>query len=335
MSAIKLQARVHAISANNSIRSDYRDDIRRELDAPQVENIKAVVVHMATAAARLKAAERPPSEKYKVRKFRCLRLPEVEVEFLNKSRAFADFTKYEMRLGSSGEIISFTESEKRRREHDRSAEIEALWLDEKRHKPPEWNRLSEPTRFVEACRAMIERHQGNVYAFSLRIDPDILAELENVVDCIRRRIRDSLKNYLGRPVETAFAFHIHNREGDELHVHGVVPLSPNEIPSASLAFHKAGGDWREGPGKGRQLHLRPVWEIDGWSSYCLGEADGVRAHLQARRKALGVAATRAPRVTSISDKLLIVAQARHETLRREMKRLPKERLAYIAEIKAA
>jgi hypothetical protein len=86
-------------------------------------------------------------------------------------------------------------------------------------------------------------------------------------DEIFRRINRHLKNRLKRPVDFFVALEASRSVIETLHVHGAISVG-NDLSLIREALRSAGGAWREGAGRARQLDMRPIHESDGWAHYC-------------------------------------------------------------------
>ena len=201
--------------------------------------------------------------------------------------------------------------------------------------PALWRDVTDLLKLGYCSRAMPAIDANPVWVFTLRLDPSIHKRSANPINVISQRIRVQLKLALGRDVNFIGVAHIKTRSGDELHVHGLIALSENEIPAAKEALHIAGGDWRTGPGRGRQVEIKQPdaskGGAEGWLCvYGYAQANDVREYLDKQFIRMAVERQRNPEVSFVrrnSDKandLLSAARALYE----------KDRAAVLAAIKA-
>jgi hypothetical protein len=78
---------------------------------------------------------------------------------------------------------------------------------------------------------------------------------------------------LNRDIDFTAAFVI--SLGGQPHLHGAIELHPGELERAEEALRTAGGNYREGKGRARQLKLEPLYG-DYWASYSGRELEATR-----------------------------------------------------------
>jgi hypothetical protein len=191
----------------------------------------------------------------------------------------------------------------------------------KSKRPVLWRDIGLKSRTTYVFRE-IEAASSFPQVFTLRVDPALLADQTNPADYMHRRIRDAMKKELGRNIAIAGVMEWRGRDGNELHVHGVVGgLTECDLERAKRALRDAGGDWRQGRGSGHQVDLRPIDDarggIDGWASYCTKDVAATQAEIDQRRRALGEESSRSPRVDFASRDLQQTAKLSYQRDREE------------------
>ncbi len=131
------------------------------------------------------------------------------------------------------------------------------------NRPNLWRDVTDVARLGYYARALPLIDHRPVWLWTLRLAPEIHTYSLNPMTCIRDHVRDKLKEALGREVQFVGVAHIQTRTGDELHIHGIIALEHNEIPQATEALHLAGGHWRTGSGRGRQVEIKAPDEAKG------------------------------------------------------------------------
>lgn len=138
--------------------------------------------------------------------------------------------------------------------------------------PLPWARLSEAGRLYASARYC--QVKGGV-AVSLNLHNDTAARYTSgqlktkITDLFRGALRRRLHaaGIVGLPYYLMFEL----SPAGELHLHGVLDLhdrSQDEIDAIKLALRQAAGQIK-GRAAGRQLHLKVIWNGNGWAKYML------------------------------------------------------------------
>jgi hypothetical protein len=189
-------------------------------------------------------------------------------------------------------------------------------------RPRPWRNTTDKLKAAYYARALAARPERSPYVFTLRIDPRLVDHKKNPTDIMRRRIHDHLSRRLNRSVDLWAAAEIE----DELHLHGHMDIDETERDAADAALRAAGGKWRSGRARARQLELKPAGGIDGWANYASLDFTKTQAELTRRREVLQVWSKRAPVVLIVSAPLRAEAEALYETHRAHLAK-PKSAVA--------
>lgn len=178
-------------------------------------------------------------------------------------------------------------------------------------KPRPWRDTTDELKAVYFERALTARRGRSPYAFTLRIDQNLIANEKSPTDFMRRRFHYHLQQAVGRSVDLWAAV---ESEG-EIYFHGHVDIGKSEKAAVIAALRDVGGNWRPGRGQARQLDVKPGFNVDHWAGYATKNLAEARAELSRRREALGVISKREPAVLIVSAPLRTAAEALYETHR--------------------